>query len=126
VEGCPKIRLGDLGFIVGMLAVLAVLGACLDTRLDPLPLTITITPNKTTTIVGDTVVFVTESQGGSMLGLDMNYGDGTADPFALSGARTARVSFKHAYGTKGTYQVQVTVTDATQGTKSATTQVAVP
>ena len=107
------------------LAVLLVAAGCGTGSLSPLPLSITVQASKTTAIRGDTIVFTTVSQGGTLVGIDMDYGDLSADQFGTSGARTATVSFKHAFLVGGTYQVKATITDAVAGSTSATVQVLV-
>jgi PKD repeat protein len=93
--------------------------------LDPLPLSIAIEASQTTAAPGDAINFLVNAQGGDLLGIDTDYGDGTAEQYATGGARTARVTFRHAYTTAGTYQVRATVTDARAGNKEATLAVTI-
>lgn len=92
------------------LCVVAV--ACVRDTLEPLALQVTVEASRTTAAPGDTVNFLVTTQGGSLIGVQMDYGDTTTDQFGTSGARTARVSFRHAFGTRGTFTVRATVTDA--------------
>jgi len=105
--------------------LLAVASACSTEPLEPLPLDVTIAANRTTAAPGDTITFVTDAQGGSLVGVQVDYGDDTADSFATAGARTAHVTFKHAYSQRATYTVRVVVTDALAGQKEASVQVRV-
>jgi hypothetical protein len=57
--------------------------------------------------------------------VQIDYGDTNSDLFSASGARTARVTFRHAYEQRATYVVRVIVTDATLGQKEATIEVRV-
>ena len=106
---------------LGVLAFAAAIGlaACGDPTLEPLPLQISIETSRTTAAPGDTVVFTAVIQGGSLLGVTTDYGDGTGDSFGTSGARTGRVGFRHAFATRGTFTTTMTVTDANAGTKTA-------
>jgi len=56
----------------------------------------------------------------------MDYADTSAgDQYGTSGARTAQVTFHHAFGAAGTYVVTVTVTDGLAGEKKASVTVRV-
>lgn len=107
------------------LAAVVALTACLDNALEPLPLTIGIEASRLTAAPGDTINFLVSAQGGSLIGVEMDFADGSTDSFATSGARTARITFKHAYLATGTFQVDAKVTDVNAGAKSATIQVMV-
>jgi hypothetical protein len=114
------IRMTTLGFAVAISA--AVLG-CTESTLDPLPLDISVAASRTTAAPGDTIYFVATVQGGSLLGLNADYGDTSTDLFGTSGARTGKVTFRHAYATRGTFTTKITLTDATLGTKSASVEI---
>jgi plastocyanin len=105
--------------------LIVALAACGDDSLAPLPLDIRIQASRATAAVGETVSFVVNAQGGTLVGVEMNYGDGDTDLHPTSGARTARITFDHAYSAAGTYQVRATVTDAVAGMKDATVEVQV-
>ena len=105
--------------------VLVLLGACSAESLAPLPLAIGIVASRTTATVGESIRFEVTAQGGQLIGVTTAYGDGTAEHFATSGARTARVTFHHAFPAPGTYEVRATVTDAVAGEKEASVQVRV-
>jgi len=64
-------------------------------------------------------------QGGSLLGLDADYGDNTTEQYGTAGARTGKVTFRHAYQARGTFTTKITVTDASAGQKNASVQVRV-
>ncbi len=111
--------------LVGMrrilLGLLLVIGSvtCHAYELAPLPLDIAVTTNRPTAAIGDSVSFVIVSQGGSLVGVEADYGDGSGAVFATSGARTATITFKHVYAARGSFSVAFTVTDATAGQKTA-------
>lgn len=106
------------GFIV-----LIGFAACDDATLDPLPLVVSLEPSRATAAPGDTIGFVVSAQGGSLVGVAMVFGDGSGDQRTTGGARTAQVTFPHAYSAAGEYEASATVTDAVAGDKSATVQV---
>lgn len=94
--------------------------ACLGGT-EPLPLAISIqAPASGNTI--DSVSIVVSAQGNSLVGIETMFGDGQSLSFATSGARTARVTFRHRYTLSGTYQVTATVSDAVLGDKTASVQ----
>ena len=97
--------------------------ACHESVLAPLPLDITISASKTTVAPGDTITFVATVQGGYLLGLTADYGDNLDDIYGTSGARTGKVTFRHAYAARGTYTTKITLTDATLGNKTASVDI---
>ncbi len=105
------------------LAIVIGLAACTPGTLEPLPLDIGVTANRTTAAVGDSITFVVTAQGGILVGVEIDYGDGIVEQFGTSGARTAQVTFRHAYQLSGTFTVRAVVTDAEAGQKDATTEV---
>ena len=105
----------------------AVLGACIGGgNLEPLPLDVTVAANKTTASVGDTIAFSATAQGGSLFGVIVDIGDSRTAAYDAHGARTVKLTFGHAYDTKGTYLVRVTASDVSLGNKDASLQIAVP
>ena len=104
---------------------LVLLGGCSADALAPLPLRITISASRLTAAPGDVISFEVVAQGGQLVGITTTYGDGTEEQFGTGGARTARVTFHHAFSAPGTYQVQATVTDALAGTEDASIAVRV-
>jgi PKD domain-containing protein len=107
------------------LLLLFSLVACGDGSLEPLPLQISIQPSRTTAAPGDPIGFRVTAQGGDLLGVDIDYGDNTADQRGAGGARTARMDFSHAFSAAGVYQVRATVTDAVAGTMDAGVEIRV-
>lgn len=108
-----------LGLFTGVIA-------CGDGSLDPLPLSISLQVSHTTATPGQTIQFVVNAQGGQLVGVSIDYGDGNVDQFPTSGARTAQVPFSHAFSSAGVYQVRATVTDAVAGSQHADTQITIP
>lgn len=111
-----------LGALLG--AMLCVL-ACGDGSLDPLPLHVTIAAGRTTGAPGDVITFVVTAQGAGLVGVTIDYGDDSGDQRGTSGARTAHVTFSHAYSVAGVYQVRATATDATTGSQAAEVQITI-
>jgi hypothetical protein len=107
------------------LAALTTTLACGDNRLDPLPFQVSVTANSVSPALGDTVSFAVTAQGGQLVGMEVDYGDSGTDVFGTGGARTALVTFRHAYSARGTFQFRATVTDALAGQKDATVDVRV-
>ena len=104
-------------------ALLALGVACQSSALEPLPLDLHVDLDRATANPGDTVHVVTTAQGGTLLGIVVDYGDGTSASYDTGGARTAKVTFKHAYTASGAYTVTAVVTDGVAGDKTAEAQV---
>ena len=98
--------------------------ACSDS-LEPLPFTMGLEASAATTVPGDSLTFTVSAQGGSLIGVDIDFGDGNVDQYATAGARTARVLFRHAYTAAGTYTVRATAHEALEGQKDATVEIRV-
>lgn len=107
-----------------LIASLGLAAAC-QSSLEALPLEISVAASRSTAAPGDTITFIATVQGGSLLGLDADYGDNTADQYGTAGARTGKVTFRHAYQARGTFTTKITVTDASAGQKNASVQVRV-
>jgi hypothetical protein len=109
------------------LAALFIVAAagCSTDPIEPLPLDLTVEANRATAAPGDTITFVTNAQGGSLVGVEIDYGDNSTDSFATGGARTARITFRHAYQQRASFTVRAVVTDAVAGTREATIAVTV-
>jgi hypothetical protein len=105
--------------------LIAVLVSCGDAALEPLPFQVGLDASRVVSVPGDTILFGVTAQGGNLFGVEMDYGDGVVEPYGTAGARTARVTFRHAFKLKGTYTVSVTATDATAGQKKAGVEVRV-
>lgn len=106
-----------------ILLAFTTLGACSTETLVPQPLEIVVEASRITAAPGDSIGFLVTARGSQLIGIITAYGDGTEDQFATGGARTARVTFRHAFSVRGTYQVQATVTDAVAGEKNASVAV---
>ena len=108
-----------------LLFLLVVLGACSNESLAPLPLDVTVAASRTTAAPGDSITFEVTARGGQVIGIVTTYGDGSSDQVATFSARTARVTFRHAFSAPGTYEVHATVTDAVAGEKTASVEIRV-
>lgn len=98
---------------------LLLLAGCSAETLAPLPLQIAIAASHVTAAAGDVIRFDVAAQGGQLVGITASYGDGAEEQVPTSGARTARVTFQHAFSAPGTYQVTASVTDALAGPRDA-------
>jgi hypothetical protein len=96
---------------------------CDTGALDPLPLAVEIQAVPEAVAPGDTISFLVSAQGGRLLGLVMEFGDGATDQRPTGGARSARLTFRHAYASAGTYTAIVTATDAVAGDARASVMV---
>jgi hypothetical protein len=64
---------------------------------------------------GDTVTFIVNVSANNVAAIVINYGDASTDQYAVGGAPSARVTFKHAYLASGNYLARATVSDAVIG-----------
>lgn len=115
-------RRAVLSILLGLLTSVI---ACGDGSLDPLPLDIAMQVSRTTAAPGEPIQFVVDAQGGTLLGVSIDFGDDSGEERPTGGARTARVTFSHAFSAAGVYQVRATVTDATAGSLHADAQVTI-
>jgi hypothetical protein len=106
-----------------ILLMSAWLAACEPFELEPLPLEITLVADRTTAARGDSILFTITAQGGTLLGIGIDWGDGQSLAIPTSGARTATTHQGHAYSESGTYNVLAEVTDAEAGSKNASLSV---
>lgn len=97
--------------------------ACGPSTLEVLPLQISVEAAPANAAVGDTVYFIATVQGNSLLGLDVDFGDGAGDSYGTGGARTGHVTFRHPFTTRGTFTVKITVTDGNAAQKAASVDV---
>jgi hypothetical protein len=108
------------------LTALAIAGSgCAINAVEPLPLAITINADKLTTVPADSITFDIRAQGGNLLGISVEWGDGTSYVQPTSGARTVRSRVRHAYEHSGVYQVSAAVDDAAGGRKLAALDVTI-
>lgn len=105
--------------------VLVGISACGPSSAEPLALDVRLEAARTTVAPGDTIAFVVTAQGGNLFGVELDYGDSTTVQYATGGARTARVTFRHAYLTRGTYTARAVATDALAGQKDASLEIRV-
>ena len=113
-------KLLPLGFFL-----VACLAACRQTTAPLVPLQVTLESSQLTAIPGDTITFTVRATGNNLVGVVMDFGDSGSDQYGMGGALTARVTFKHAFVTTGTFTVSAVVTDAVAGEKEATVGVLV-
>jgi len=97
-------------FRFGISILLFVL-ACSSSTLDPLPLELTISANKSTVAVGEEALFLLTARGNALAGIEVEYGDGATGSIQTFGARTARAELRHTYTSAGVYQVIARVQD---------------
>jgi hypothetical protein len=109
---------------VARLVLAGCIVGCVD-PVDPRPLAITITATPVAAAVGETITFIIDAQGGQLLQIDTQYGDGESSTLATNGATTAHVTLTHAYSATGTYQVIARALDGVEGQKDATVQVTI-
>jgi hypothetical protein len=89
-----------------------IVAACSDSIVEGgLPLTVSITADRTVAEVGDSVVYSAEATGANLVGLALDFGDGAVDSTAASGAVRAGVTRAHVYGAAGTYVAKATAVD---------------
>ena len=87
-------------------ALVALLGGC-DTlaEVDVGPPRFELTADMTAGAVGDTFVIGFEAEGSLLLGVDVDYGDGSTERFPLTGSLRASGSAEHVYREPGSYRV---------------------
>ena len=102
---------------------LLTIAACSTATVENPPFTVGIDASRVTAGPGDSISFVVTAQGSNLVGLQVDYGDTIVDQYQTGGARTARVTFRHAYAARGTYTTVVTATDATAGQKQASVEI---
>ena len=108
-----------------LFAVLLLTGSCRQTTEPPGSLVATLESSRSTAARGDTITFTVTATGNTLVGVVIDFGDQTGDLYATSGARTARVTFKHVFQATGSFTVSAVVTDAIAGEKEATTAVVI-
>ena len=99
--------------------------ACRQTTEPPVQLTASMQASAAVIPRGDTVTFTVNATGNNLFGVVIDFGDATGDQYATGGALTARVTFKHAYDTSGTFTARATVTDAIAGDREVSVSIVV-
>jgi plastocyanin len=107
------------------IVLVAGLAACRQTTAPLVPLQVSLESSQLTATAGDTITFTVHATGNNLVGVVMDFGDSATDQYAMGGALTARVTFKHAFRTTGTFTVSAVVTDAVAGEKEASVGVLV-
>ena len=102
----------------GLVLLLGV-ASCLASVADTLPFTVAVAASRTAAAPGDTIGFTVTIQGESLIGVTMDFADGTTDQFGTGGAKTGKVTFRKVFTRQGTFEVVATATDAVAGQKSA-------
>ena len=93
--------------------------ACRPYETEPLALDVTVQSDRTTAAPGDSLQFDIRAQGGTLLGVEISWGDGMSLAISASGAHTLRTVQRHAFANPGVYDVTATVSDAIAGNKAA-------
>ncbi len=99
--------------------------ACRQSVADPVSLVVTIETSPPALQRGDTLTVVVSATGNNLVGVVVEYGDSQGDQYSTGGAHSARVTFKHAFMSQGSYTIRAIVTDAVAGEKEAVAQVTV-
>lgn len=115
--------LAALGLLLGGLTA-----GCAFRELEPLPLRLELSVDRTAAVVGQDFVFTIDAQGNNLLGITVNYGDGATSQFEAFGSRTYTRTDRHSYDVPGVYIVRATVEEASSGTASqeVTVEVTLP
>jgi hypothetical protein len=108
--------------IVGLVLIF---GSCRQETEPPGPVLVTLESSTTTAARGDTISFTVNATGNTLVGVVVDFGDQVTEQYATGGARTARVTFKHAFQTAGSFTVNAVVTDAVAGEKEASASVVI-
>lgn len=81
--------------------------------------------NPKTAQLGDTVTFLVNVVANAVSGVTIDFGDTTGDQSSAGGAPTVQVSFKHLYGSTGTYLARAAVSDAAVGVRYVSQEIVV-
>lgn len=76
------------------------------------PLSIKLTPDRTTAVTGQDVGFQVNATGRVLAAIVVDYDDGVADTVPTSGASSVYTTFSHAFQQIGSYIVNATAFDA--------------
>ncbi len=104
-----------LGSVTGALVVAVVAASCSESSVTlggPLELTLTAS---SPVRVQDSVVVEFDVVGRQLIGLILDFADGSVDSIALSGAQSAAGRVAHQYGSAGNFLVTGRVQDAIEG-----------
>lgn len=115
--------------MVALAVCVPILGSCSDIATDgPQPLALEFTASLESTNVGQTVVFSFAATGGWLIGLTLDYGDGTTESVAGLGSHALNGTRPHAWEAPGSYRVRAKLDDGTLGslTKEVTVEVLEP
>lgn len=106
--------------LLGVTVAAVATAACRPPTSSSIQIAVLLEAYPTVAQLGDTVTFIVNVAANNVSGVVINFGDSSADQFSVSGAPTARVTFKHAYDTTGTYLARATVSDAVVGDRNVT------
>ena len=95
-----------------ILFALVLLLACSSVDVEDLPTAITLTVDRNSAAVGDTLLFSYDATGEFMVGVIVDYGDGVLDSISAPGAQRANGSLRHSYVDPGSYTVIATLEEA--------------
>ena len=104
---------------IPVLICVLLIAACKPYETEPLLLDVTLQSDRATAAPGDSVQFEVRAQGGALIGVGVNWDDGTELGIPASGAQTLRTLQRHAFANPGVYDVVATVSDAFAGQKTA-------
>lgn len=112
-----------LGSLIGVASLL--ITACTTIVDSPPPLSLSLEVDRTTALVGQEFEFTYDAEGGNLVGLALDFGDGAVDSIPLFGARTAAGFRSRGYGAPGTFVVTAELTAPPQGSRTASVSVTV-
>jgi len=104
--------------MAGALAPVLLVAGCDLVEIETRDTAITLSVDRTTAAVGDTLAFRYEAQGRALSRVVVDYGDGTADTATAIGSQVAAGTLKHAYGAPASYVVTATVEESDGGAAS--------
>ncbi len=117
------------GMMVALAVCMPILGSCSDIATDgPQPLALEFTASLESTTVGQSVAFSFSATGGWLIGLTLDYGDGTTESVPGHGSHALNGTREHAWEVAGSYRVRASLEDGTLGslTDEVTIEVLVP
>ena len=117
------------GLKVALAVCVPILGSCSDIATDgPQPLALEFTASLESTNVGQAVGFSFSATGGWLIGLTLDYGDGTTESVPGLGSHALTGAREHAWEVPGSYRVRAKLDDGSLGslTEEVTIQVLEP